>query len=242
MKVEIETAILKHKWDSMGQDDEPEETEITEEERRENERVAQLAEEMGAQTRMVYDSEKETLDVRGLRVTDYKHNSRVRFTKARSGVLENNLEAELLHHHREWVAENCNCKKDQESNLSSDEQMGLKSIKKRVADGDLVILPTDKSGRFAMMSIKTYIEAGMVHIKDDQEVGVAEKQANQTKINGAVSMLLKIFRVGKDCKHESRWRESTLSKSLEACPLWLLFNDHINWTSSKGTPPPTVVI
>ena len=37
MKVEIETAILKHKWDSMGQDDEPEETEITEEERRENE-------------------------------------------------------------------------------------------------------------------------------------------------------------------------------------------------------------
>ena len=44
MKVEIETAILKHKWDSMGQDDEPEETEITEEERRENERVAQLAE------------------------------------------------------------------------------------------------------------------------------------------------------------------------------------------------------
>ena len=65
---------------------------------------------------MVYDSEKETLDARGLRVTDYKHNSRVISPKAQSGVLENNLEvmrAELLHHHREWVAENCNCKKDQ---------------------------------------------------------------------------------------------------------------------------------
>ena len=30
-----------------------------------------------------------------------------------------------------------------------------------------------------------------------------------------------------------------MSKSLEACPLWLLFKDHKNWTSSKGTPPPT---
>ena len=180
---------------------------------------------------MAYISQRDVWDARGLRVMDYKHNSRVIFPKAQSGVQENNLEvmrAELLHHHREWVAANCNCKKEQQSNLSKDEQLGLKSIKKRVADNEIVILPTDKSGRFAIMSMKTYIEAGMVHIKDDQEVGVAEKQANQTKINGAVSMLLKIFRVGTDCKHESRWRESTLSKSLEACPLWLLFKDHKN--------------
>ena len=30
-----------------------------------------------------------------------------------------------------------------------------------------------------------------------------------------------------------------LSKSLEACPLWLLFKDHKLWESSKGTAPPT---
>ena len=52
-------------------------------------------------------------------------------------------------------------------------------------------------------------------------------------------MLLKIFKVGKNCQHEGRWRESTMSKSMEACPLWLLFKDHKLWTSSKGTPPPT---
>ena len=63
-------------------------------------------------------------------------------------------------------------------------------------------------------------------------------KANQSKINGAVSMLLKVFRIGSDCKHEGRWRESTMSKSLESCPLWLLFKDHKNWTSSKGTLPP----
>ena len=52
-------------------------------------------------------------------------------------------------------------------------------------------------------------------------------------------MLLKVFGVGIDTKHESRWRESMISNSFEACPLWLLFKCHKGWTSSKGTPPPT---
>ena len=182
------------------------------------------------------------MDARGLRVTDYKHNSRVIFPKAQAGDKENNLEvmrAELLHHHREWVKTNCNCRGEQKPNLNSKEQAGLKNIKKRVADGDLVILPTDKSGRFGVMSMATYIKAGMVHVGDDQEVGIEERKSNQRVLNGTVSMMLKIFKVGKDSKHEGRWRESMLSNSLEACPLWLLFKDHKSWTSSRGTPPPT---
>ena len=51
-------------------------------------------------------------------------------------------------------------------------------------------------------------------------------KANQRVVNGAVSMLLKIFKVGKDSKHEARWRESMLSSSLESCPLLLLYKDH----------------
>ena len=73
MRVEVETAVLKHKWDCMSHDDEDEvvEENLSEEERIENERVAQLAEEMSAQTRLVYDSEQDKWDTRGLRVTDY---------------------------------------------------------------------------------------------------------------------------------------------------------------------------
>ena len=242
MRVEVETSILKHKWDEMGREGDEEEGELTPEEVLENERVALLAEEMGAQQRMVYNSKENTWDARGLRVTDYKHNSRVIFPKALPGDKESNLEvlrSELLHHHKEWVTQNCNCKGEQQANLSQDEQEGLKSIRKRVADGDIVILPTDKSGRFAVMSMDTYVEAGRVHIKDDIEVGNEEKKSNQKVVNGAVSMLLKVFRVGNDCKHEGRWRESMLSSSLESCPLWLLFKDHKNWTSSKGGAPPT---
>ena len=136
--------------------------------------MAQLAEEMGAQSRMTYNSEEDTWDASGLRVTDYKHNSRVIFPKAQSGTQENNLEvlrAELLHHHREW---------EQQPNLSKEEQAGLKEIKKRVDSGNLVILPTDKSGRFALMSMQTYFSLTKRNIKKKIEVSVRSTFAGST--------------------------------------------------------------
>jgi hypothetical protein len=146
----------------------------------------QLAEEMAAQTRMVYDEESNTLDARGLQVNDYTHNSRVIFPGAQAGEKENNLvvmRTELLHQHREWVKENCNCRGEQTMNMSSKEQEGLKRIKKKVADGKIVILPTDKSGRFGVMSMATYIRAGMVHVGEDREIGIEERKANQKILN-----------------------------------------------------------
>ena len=62
IRVEIETSILKHKWDCMGQECD---ANLSEEERIEQERVALLAEEMGAQQRMVYNSEDKTWDAKG---------------------------------------------------------------------------------------------------------------------------------------------------------------------------------
>ena len=51
----------------MGQEGEEEsDANMSEEERREQERVALLAEEMGAQQRMVYNSEDKTWDAKGL--------------------------------------------------------------------------------------------------------------------------------------------------------------------------------
>ena len=86
---------------------EEDDVQMSDEERKEVERVEQLAEEMSAQTRLVYDSESRTMDARGLRVTDYKHNSRVIFPKAQQGEQENEvMRAELLHQHREWVKAN----------------------------------------------------------------------------------------------------------------------------------------
>ena len=70
MRVEVEKTVLKHKWDCMGRKGEKEEEEhLTEEEIKENESVTRLAEEMGAQTKMVIDDKEQVWDARGMRVT-----------------------------------------------------------------------------------------------------------------------------------------------------------------------------
>ena len=65
------------------------------------------------------------------------------------------LRVELLEEHRKWVKTHCNCKMEQPMNLSKDEMEGLKSLRLRLVNGELVILPTDKSGRFAIMTVTT---------------------------------------------------------------------------------------
>ena len=59
-----------------------------------------------------------------------------------------------------YVREFCDEEGVQEDNLTESEARGLKTLKKRVADGSLVICETDKSGRFAIMSQEEYLAAG----------------------------------------------------------------------------------
>jgi hypothetical protein len=155
----------------------------SEELRAEYERVNQLAEEMSAQARLAFDEESNTWNTGRMRVTDYKANSRVIFPRALPLAEERKLEVlriELLHQYQLWVSANCSCDGDQKSNLSSEETRGLNSLRKRVREGDSVVLPTDKLGRFAIMSFQTYLEAGAVHTDGDREVGEEELKQNQS--------------------------------------------------------------
>ena len=53
---------------------------------------------------------------------------------------------------------NTNSKGEQKSNLTQSEQKGLKSLKKKVKEGNIVIMKTDKSGRFVVTTPEKYIE------------------------------------------------------------------------------------
>ena len=73
-------------------------------------------------------------------------------------------------------------------NLTADEMEGLKSIRLRLVNGELVVLPTDKSGRFAIMTMDTYIKAGEVHVRNDKKMDTDDLKKNQRHLNGHVSM------------------------------------------------------
>ena len=52
-------------------------------------------------------------------------------------------------------------------NLTAGGKKGLRSLKKRVASGEVVICQTDKSGRFCVLTRDQYLEAGLEHTKKD---------------------------------------------------------------------------
>ena len=103
---------------------------------------------------------------------------------------------------------------------------GLKKLKKRISEGEIIICQTDKSGRLAVMPMDMYHEAAMVHIGKDVEVDFEEAEKTQNLLNGHVSMWLKMTGMGAQWEHESRQRSTHIEDSVSIAPLYLLVKDH----------------
>ena len=58
------------------------------------------------------------------------------------------------------------------------------------------MVPTDKTGNFTIMSRSSYLEAGLEHVRGDNVASWNTIEEAQKEVNGHMSMLLKIFKVG----------------------------------------------
>ena len=196
-----------------------------------------------AETRSIFNWDRKAVNFAKRRATDLKGNSRVFFPrKARSIEVESNLQtlrSILMTTFRQYSEEACGKRGKQKSNLSRSQEEGLESLKKRIKEGELVIVPTDKSGTLAAMTRSAYMEAGQVHSRNDKEVEWREVQESQKELNGHTSMLIKCFKIGAYWKHGDRVRETMMGNGQALCPLTLLYKDHKGWDASMGTTPPT---
>ena len=102
-----------------------------------------------------------------------------------------------------------------------------------------MVLPTDKSGRFGVMSMKNYLRAGEKHTKKDEKVDMTIVTKTQHELNGNISMLIKFFKIGHLWKHGDRVRSTMINKSLAVCPMYLTYKDHKGWSGEDNSPPPT---
>ena len=68
-------------------------------------------------------------------------------------------------------------------------------MKSRIQICELIVIPTDKSGNFAVMTRESYAKAGLEHAKKDLSVGWNEIKEAQKEINGHVSMPIKFSRL-----------------------------------------------
>ena len=71
-------------------------------------------------------------------------------------------------------------------------------MKKRVADGKIIVCQTDKSGRLCVMPMELYIEAGEgdTHVSKDMVLNDKFVRGTQKKLNGHVSMWIKCLNMG----------------------------------------------
>ena len=213
---------------------------FTEEELRKQEEDELIEE---AKIRMVFDNETSSYNFAKRRVTDVKGNSRVILPKkVKNFEIEAKLEMlriELMGEFRQFVSEKCGKNGRQPSNLTKAQLNGLKTLKARIENAELVVIPTDKTGNFAVLTRETYEMAGLKHTRGDEEVGWCELDKAQKEVNRNVAMILKIFRVGKYWDHVDRIRETMLGEGMTVCPVSLLYKDHKGWSNGQESIPPT---
>ena len=69
------------------------------------------------------------------------------------------------------------------SNLSKREQRGLRKLKKRIKEGEIIVLKTDKSGKLIVMDKEKYLKLGKEKNEQDREIKRRELREIETKIN-----------------------------------------------------------
>ena len=115
-------------------------------------------EEDEAKSRQVFDPEGKYFDNRKKRATDLSENSRVCLPKPLPAIEEASIEVRRENIKRVFVEikkKLCNKKNQQKSNLTRDEEEGLASVRKRIKNEEIIIMKTEKSGKFAVTGRET---------------------------------------------------------------------------------------
>ena len=112
------------------------------------------------------------------------------------------------------------------TNLSIEQKEGLRKLKERKKNEEIIIMETDKSKRFSCDTPQNYKLLANVHIRNDEIITHETKQDFEKQINAHTWMWLLILRAGKDVNDSDRIKESMTSHNNTAAPLSILRKDH----------------
>ena len=171
MEVETEMGLAKYRYQIVKEDevmeeiddeviaDDNDENNRKKKKRRrlekEEEELLEKIELIEAEGRQVYDTATKTFDYSKKRTTDLKENSEVKLPLPCDPMTEsaiNVVKKKIMDVFRHYKKKECDNEGRQETNLSKSELKGLNSLKKRVAEGELIALKTDKSGIMTLIT------------------------------------------------------------------------------------------
>ena len=174
--------IIEKLYDSKGElvvemTDVPEEQQVKEEEYRE-----------------LYNPETHTIDFGKQRPTDIKSNPRVCMPQAGNEQQEAELACREIM--TDKTIEAYLEMRQRDSSLTPSEQEGLKSLLARIKAKEIIIYPTDKSGKLAVTTFENYHKQGQVHVRKDKEVNWGEVNEIQNRLKSHMRALNLIFNTG----------------------------------------------
>ena len=96
------------------------------------------------------------------------------------------------------------------NNLTPSEKRGIKSLRARIEAEEIVVYPTDKSGRLAVTSRNSYSQQGEKHVPCDRVVEWGEVEKAQNTVQAHLWTLNRVFNPGQHQgeKPEQRTREA----------------------------------
>ena len=122
-------------------------------------------------------------------------------------------------------------------NLTNEQKEGLRSLKDKKEENEIVIFETDKSKRFSCDSIDNYKRLGETHVMQDEIVTEETKSGFETEINAHAGMMTRIFNVGTRTMNHDRVRSSMKSRNNPPAPLCVLRKDHKRHVDEIVGPP-----
>ena len=107
------------------------------------------------QEKTVHDVAESTINFNKQRVTDLPFNRRITVPPPRddtSEIVFANMKTRIVNAAQRYIDLNCDSKDNiKNQNVDKYELEGLRSLKKRVNDGEILVVPTDKSGRMDIL-------------------------------------------------------------------------------------------
>ena len=114
----------------------------------------------------------------------------------------------------------------QESNLTEQEQKGLKSLRQRIEKEEILVIKTDKSSKLAVIETSKYLEMERENRGKDKKISREEMKSREKTLNEHTEMWVRMTRAGENHGHESRVRKSRTSNSKNTASLYYMYKDH----------------
>ena len=180
---------------------------------------------------LVYDPVNRVYDARKMKVTNLGENTRRTLPNPLKPVQEVRRE-EYMKVFRDY-SEQERKNGGRRTNLTDSENKGMKSLKRRIENDEIVVINTDKSSKLAVMKKEEYKEMGEGTRMKDRKIGREELIQREKTLNEHTEFWTQMTNAGENFDHDRRISKSRTSKSNNTASLYLMYKDHKKEVKSR---------